>query len=104
MLILSAGFSNNLKNRFIYLLKNNINLFLVVPYVLFLNINLLFFIQSPNILLEDPQIIITATIDNTEIILTGNALNSIFHSLGSAGVFAAGAKIAASIVSKKLHL
>jgi hypothetical protein len=61
-------------------------------------------LHSPNILLEDPKVIITATVDKTEISLTGDVLNSIFYHLGSAGVFAAGAKIAASIVSKNLQL
>lgn len=102
LFILSGGFSYSLKIKFIYLLQNNINLFIVIPFILYINIYILS--ESSNILLEDPKVVITATVKDTEIILTGNALNSIFLHLGSAGVFAAGARIAASIVSKKLHL
>lgn len=102
MFILSGGFSKIVKDKFIYLLQYNINIFIVAPFVLFLYIQ--FFIQSSNILLEEPEVVVTATLNNTEFAITGNALDVIFHHLGSAGVFATGARIAAAVVSKKLHL
>lgn len=100
--ILSGGFSKTIKNKFIFLLQYNINIFIFVPFVLFLYIQ--FFIQSSNILLEEPKVVITATLNNTEIAITGNALDVIFYHLGSAGVFAAGARVAAAVVTKNLHL
>ncbi len=56
------------------------------------------FINNP-ILLDD-NIIITTKIDGNAVRFSGETINAIFYQLGNAGVFAAGARIAASLVAK----
>jgi len=80
-----------------FLIKQPISIY----FSYFLFTFLLFFyisFQFQTIYCEDYTV--TTVIENVEITLTGQVLNNLFHSLGSAGAFQAGVHIAASILSK----
>ena len=80
-----------------FLIKQPISIY----FSYFLFTFLLFFyisFQFQTIYCEDYTV--TTVIENVEITLTGQVLNNLFNSLGSAGAFQAGVHIAASILSK----
>src|ERR1700719_2693647 len=81
-----------LQNKLNNLLKNKIHLFFIIPFFISF---LLFNLNNNIIYLDEKEIIVTALIDNFQIILKGDVLNLIFYNLGSAAVFSTGARIVA---------
>jgi hypothetical protein len=93
-------FGKKIKFFFIELLENNINLIPLFCFLAFLILTVFF---SFNILyLDSPDVVLTATIDNIKVEISGEAVKTIFDNIGSAGVFAAGGRIAAGLISKNL--
>lgn len=62
---------------------------------------LIFAYHGNTIYLDNTDVTVKVTLENATFSLSGEGLALIFHNLGSAGVFVAGAKIAATFVSKK---
>lgn len=83
------------------MIQTSPNLFLFVPFVLCLYFQ--FYIQSSLIYLDEP-IVVKATVEGIQFSISGEVLSSIAQHIGTAGVFTAGAKIAAAAVSKKMHI
>ena len=90
---LGKDFKEKLKNFIV----NRITLISILYFILIIIIN--FYIQTSVIYL-DGDVVLTTNIKNSEIILSGDMLNLNLDNFGSAGVFIAGAKIAASLVTK----
>ena len=65
----------------------------IVSFILIYSMN--------NPILLDDNIVITTKIDGNAIQFSGETINALFYQLGSAGIFAAGARIAASLVAKQ---
>jgi len=87
------------KNQFSNLFSNNKFLFFLVPYFVSL---LIFYILNYNIIyLDNKDVIVTAIIDKAEVELTGQFFNQVLENVGTAAVFAAGARIAAVLVAKQ---
>jgi len=87
------------KNRFSNLFSNNKFLFFLVPYFVSL---LIFIILNYNIIyLDNKDVIVTAIIDKAEVELTGQFFNQVLENVGTAAVFATGARIAAVLVAKQ---
>jgi hypothetical protein len=85
------------KEKLKIFLVNRITLISILYFILIIIIN--FYVQTSVIYL-DGDVVLTTNIKNSEIILSGDMLNLILDNFGSAGVFIAGAKIAASLVTK----
>ena len=78
-----------------FLIKQPISIYFSYFGFIFL---LFFYISFQTIYCEDYTI--TTLIQNVEVSLTGEVLNNLFKSLGSAGAFQAGVNIAAAILAK----
>lgn len=78
-----------------FLIKQPISIYFSYFGFIFL---LFFYISFQTIYCEDYTI--TTVIENVEVSLTGEVLNNLFKSLGSAGAFQAGVHIAAAILAK----
>jgi hypothetical protein len=90
-------FGNNLKIKFHDLITQRKNLMTLLIFII--SFTIIYYLNNP-ILLDD-SITITTKIDGNAIQFSGETINAIFYQLGSAGVFAAGARIAASLVAKQ---
>jgi hypothetical protein len=90
-------FGNNLKIRFHNLITKRKNLMTILIFII--SFIIISYLNYP-ILLED-NIIITTKIEGNEIQFSGETINALFYQLGTAGVFTAGARIAASLVAKQ---
>jgi len=90
-------FGNNLKIRFQNLITQRKNLMTILIFII--SFIIIYSLNNP-ILLED-NIIITTKIEGNEIQFSGETINALFYQLGTAGVFTAGARIAASLVAKQ---
>jgi hypothetical protein len=96
--IINLGYlGKDFKEKFNYLLINRVTLISILYFILIIIIN--FYIQTCVIYLDE-NVILTTNIKNSEIILSGDMLKIILDNFGSAGVFIAGAKIAASLLTK----
>lgn len=90
-------FGKNLRNKFYNLITQRKNLMTILIFII--SFIIIYYLNNP-ILLDD-NITITTKIEGNEIKLSGETINALFYQLGSAGVFAAGARIAASLVVKQ---
>lgn len=90
-------FGKNLRNKFHDLITQRKNLMTIIIFIF--SFIVIYYLNNP-ILLDDNITIITK-IEGNEIQLSGETINALFYQLGSAGVFAAGARIAASLVVKQ---
>ena len=96
-LIYLGYFGNNIKNRFKNLITQRKNLMTVLIFIICFII--IHYLNNP-VYLED-NMIITAKIEGNAKQFSGETINAIFYQLGTAGVFTAGARIAASLVAKQ---
>lgn len=90
-------FGNNLKTKFKDLITQRKNLMTI--FIFIISFIIIYYVNNP-ILLDD-NIIITTKIEGNEIQFSGETINALFYQLGGAGIFAAGARIAASLVAKQ---
>ena len=96
--IIKLGYLGDIiRVKFNSLLETNLNLLNLFIFIISL---MLMFYLNKNIIYLDENVVLTTKIDNSTFIISGEAINTIFNNLGSAGVFSAGARIAASLVSK----
>lgn len=92
-----------LKDKLANLLETKIYLFYTVPF--FISLFILICLNNSVIYLDNKDVVVTAVVDNGRFVFSGDTFNLIFNSLGSAGVFSAGARIAAGLVAKHpMHL
>jgi len=96
-----------LKNKLLNLLEKQIYLFYIVPF--FISLLILTYFNDNIIYLEEKDVVVTAVIDNSQFVFSGETLNLICNNLGSAAVllFSGGARIrlAAGVVAKyPMHL
>lgn len=82
---------NNILNRYI----NLVPIFSFIVFIL-----LKFYLSYNVIFLDSKDIIVTASLDNTNFVITGDVLKLIFENLGGAAVFGASARIAAGLFCK----
>lgn len=82
---------NNLLNRYI----NLIPIFSFIVFIL-----LKFYLSYNVIFLDDKDIIVTASLDNANFVITGDVFKLIFENLGGAAVFGVGARIATGLLAK----
>jgi hypothetical protein len=91
-------FGQNFRKKIIKILKYNpISLYVLYFFVILL---IIFFINYNVIYCDSNNITFTTVIQNLEITLSGGVLNDVFRTLGNVGVFTAGARISAAIISK----
>lgn len=90
-------FGNNLKIKFHNLITERTNLMTILVFIG--SFIIIYYLYNP--ILLDNNITITTKIEGNEIQFSGETINALFHQLGSAGVFAAGARIAAGLVAKQ---
>src|SRR5688572_3965049 len=96
--IIKLGYLGDIiRVEFNSLLETKLNLLNLFIFIISL---MLMFYLNKNIIYLDEKVVLTTKIDNSTFIIYGEAINTIFNNLGSAGVFSAGARIAASLVSK----
>ena len=92
-------FGQKLKKKIIQILTYNpISLYVLYFFVILL---IIFYINYNVIYCDSDNITFTTVIQNLEITLSGGVLNDVFRTLGNVGVFTAGARISAAIVSKQ---
>ena len=96
-LIKSGYLGNNLKHRFHKLITQNKNLMTLLIFNL--SFIIIYYLNNP-IYLED-NITITTQIEGNAFQLSDETINAIFYQLSIAGVFTAGARLAASLVEKQ---
>jgi hypothetical protein len=96
--IINLGFlGKDFKEIFNYLIKKGLNKISIYYFILIL---LLMFFVNDNVIYLDENVIVTTTINDSTIKFSGEAVNIIFQNLGGAGVFIAGSRIAASLLTK----
>lgn len=102
--LIKLGFlGEDLKSLLKDLISKNLNLFCFIIFIL--SFFIFVYLKSNAIFLEDDKVIITTTLKEGTFVISGDFLNSIFTNIGSAAVFTAGARIAASLVAKHpIHL
>jgi len=102
--VIKAGLIGQLlKDKLSNLLETKIYLFYTVPF--FISLFILICLNNSVIYLDNKDVVVTAVVDNGRFVFSGDTFNLIFNSLGSAGVFSAGARIAAGLVAKHpMHL
>jgi len=92
----------NLKENFNFVLNKRQNLLSIFIFIFSL---LLLFCLNNNVIFLDENVVVTTKIKDSTFVMSGEMINTIFTNLGSAGVFVAGARIAASLVAKHpMHL
>jgi len=96
-LIYLGYFGNNLKIKFIDLITKRKNL--LTLFIFIISFIVIYYLNNPIFL--DENITITTKIEGDAVVFSGETINAIFYQLGSAGIFAAGARIAASLVAKQ---
>lgn len=93
---------NDLRDKLNIILEKKIHLITLISFFLFLSLSL--YLQIKNIYLDNKEVEIKAIINNTEVILSGPLVISMFHTFGSAGVFALGTRLAVGLLANKpLH-
>jgi hypothetical protein len=104
LIIIKSGLMGKLlKNKLLNLLEKQIYLFYIVPF--FISLLILTYFNDNIIYLEEKDVVVTAVIDNSQFVFSGETLNLICNNLGSAAVFSGGARIAAGLVAKyPMHL
>src|ERR1700704_6593246 len=89
-LIYLGYFGNNLKIKFIDLITKRKNL--LTLFIFIISFIVIYYLNNPIFL--DENITITTKIEGDAVVFSGETINAIFYQLGSAGIFAAGARIA----------
>jgi hypothetical protein len=95
----SGLLGNDLKDKLNIVLEKKIHLITLISFFLFLSLSL--YLQIKNIYLDNKEVEVKAIINNTEVIVSGPLVISMFHTLGSAGVFALGTRLAAGLLANK---
>ena len=99
--IIKSGFLGApLKERFIYLLENRKNLLSIVCFIL--SLFLIVYLNNYSIIHLD-SVVVTTTVENVKVAVSGDAVTSIFNGLGGAAVFTAGARIGATFSGVAQH-
>nr|YP_009710643.1 hypothetical protein [Amanita inopinata]QFZ98592.1 hypothetical protein [Amanita inopinata] len=94
---------NNLKDTLNLILEKKIHLITITSFFLFLSFSL--YLNMNKIYLDNTDVTVKTIINNSEIIITGDAINTIFSNIGAAGVFSAGTRLAAALLAKHpIHL
>ena len=101
---IKLGFlGKDLKSIFNHIIYKYPNLFIFLIFIV--SFIILVCLKQNVIFLEEEKVVVTTTLKEGTFVISGELLNSIFTNLGSAAVFSAGAKIAASLVAKHpMHL
>lgn len=88
----------NLRLGLINLLNKYINLLPIFSFIIF--ILLKFYLNFNVIFLDNKDVIVTATLENANFVMSGDVLKLIFDNLGGAAVFGASARLAAGLLAK----
>nr|YP_009710753.1 hypothetical protein [Amanita thiersii]QFZ98702.1 hypothetical protein [Amanita thiersii] len=101
IIIIQKGFlGQNCKVKLNQILdKNeNVNLVLLIMFIIIFSITT--YLEMNKIYLDNKDVIVKAVIENSDVLISGNVVDSIFSNLGSVGAFIIGAKITNALLIK----